>query len=114
MEGAAVHFIGARLGDDVDHAARGAPKLGAGAAGHHLEFLDGIERDVDGGALPAELFTEEAVVVVAAVQADVVEDAALPVEVDFVAIGALHDADPGRQGQQIFKLPAQNGSRSHR
>ena len=77
MEEAAVRLVGARLGDDVDDAAGGAPELGVGAAGDDLEFLHRVERDVDGGALAAHLLAEEAVVVVAAVQADVVEDAAL-------------------------------------
>ena len=43
----------------------------------HLELADRFERDVDGRALAAGLLAEEAVVVVAAVEADVVEDAAL-------------------------------------
>ena len=55
----------------------------------HLEFLDRFERDVDGGALAAHLLAEEAVVVVAAVEADVVEHAALAGEVDLVAVGPL-------------------------
>ena len=69
--------VGAGLGDDVDDAAGGAAELGGGAGGDHLELLDRVERDVDRRALAAHLLAEEAVVVVAAVEADVVEDAAL-------------------------------------
>src|SRR3989304_389141 len=105
-----MYVIGARLGNHVDDAARRAPELGAGTGRHHLELLDGVEGDVNRGALPAYLFAEEAVVVVAAVQADVVEHATLPVEVNLVAVGSLHDAHPGRQREQVLKLSSQNGS----
>ena len=54
--------------------------------------LHRVERDVDGRALAAHLLAEEAVVVVAAVEADVVEDAALAGERDLVAVRPLHDA----------------------
>ena len=93
MKQAALHLVGARLGDDVDDAAGGAAELGVRAGGHHLEFLDRFERDVDRGALAAHLLAEEAVVVVAAVEADVVEDAALAGKGDLVAVRALDDAD---------------------
>ena len=55
------------------------------------------------------MFTEEAIVVVAAVEADVVEDAALAVDVDFVAVGALRDADAWGQSQQVFKFATEDG-----
>jgi hypothetical protein len=58
--------------------------------------------------LSAELFAEEAVVVVAAIEADVVEDSTLSSEVDLVAVGALSDADSGRERQQVFKLAAED------
>ena len=82
-------LVRARLGDDVDDAAGGAAEFGVGAGRDDLELLDRFERDVDGRALPADLLAEEAVVVVAAVEADVVEDAALAGEVDLVAVGSL-------------------------
>ena len=104
----AVNFVGAGLGNDVYHSTGGAAKLGAGARGNHLEFLDGVHGDVNLRALAADLFAEEAVVVVAAVEADVVEDAALAVEGDFIAVRALHDADAGGEGEQVFKLAAQH------
>ena len=46
--------------------------------------------------MTAELLTEKAVVVIAAVEADVVEDAALAGEIYFVPIWSLNDADAGR------------------
>src|SRR5260370_15575836 len=39
-----------------------ASELGVGSAGDDLELPDGLERDVDGGALAARLFAEEPVV----------------------------------------------------
>ena len=110
VEETSVDVVGAGLGDDVDDAAAGAAELGVGTAGHDLEFLDGFERDIDGSALAAGLLAEEAVVVIAAIERDVVEDAALAVDVDLVAVGALHDADAGRKREQIFELAAEHGS----
>src|SRR6266571_4909216 len=54
-----------------------ASEFRAGAGGDHLEFLDCIQRDVDGSPLAAGLLTKEAVVVVTPIQADVVEDSSL-------------------------------------
>ena len=54
---------------------------------------DGFESDIDGCTLATDLLAEEPVVVIATIEADVVEDAALAVEVDFVAVGALRNAD---------------------
>ena len=114
VEQAALDLIGSRLGDDVDDAAGRAAELGAGAGGDHLEFLDRFERDVDRRPLPAHLLAEKAVVVVAAVEADVVEHAALSREGDFVAIGTLHDADARREREKIFELAPQNRRRFDR
>ena len=63
-------------------------------------------------ALAADLLAEEAVVVVAAVEADVVEDAALAGERDLVAVRPLHDADARRERQQILELAAEDRQRS--
>ena len=84
-------LVRAGLGDDVDDAAGRAAELRRRAGGDHLELLDRFERDVHRGALPAGLLAEEPVVVVAAVEADVVEDPALPGEGDLVAVGPLDD-----------------------
>ncbi len=112
MENAAVQVIGSRLRDDIDDAPGRAAELRVGAAGHDLEFLHRLQRDVDGGALSAQLLAEEAIVVVAAIEADVVVHASLSAERDLVAIGALHDADSGSEREQIFELPAQDGRRA--
>ena len=80
----------------------------------HLELLDRVERDVDRRALAAHLLAEEPVVVVAAVEADVVEDAALAGEGDLVAVGPLHDADARRERQQVLELAAQDRRRLDR
>src|SRR6266849_184024 len=109
LKGAAVNVVGARLGDDVDDPACGAAEFGIGAAGHHLEFSDCFEGDVDSSALAAHLLAEEAIVVITAIEADVVEDAALAIDVDFIAVRTLGNADAGGQGEQVFKFTTQNG-----
>ena len=114
VEQRAVRGVGARLRDHVDDAAGGAAELCRRAGRDDLEFLDRVERDVDGCALPSRLFPEEPVVVVAAVQADVVEDAALTRERNLVAVRALDDADAWCQGEEVFELPAENRQRLHR
>src|SRR6185312_12251145 len=60
-----------------------------------------------------ELLAEETVVVVAAVETHVVEDSTLTREVDLVSVGALRDADAGRECQQVFKLSSEDRSRAH-
>src|SRR5260370_40324227 len=97
VEQAAVNVVCPRLRDAVHDAAASAAKFRAGAAGHDLKFLYGIQSDIDRSALPAKLLPEETVVVVSAIQADVVEDASLAVGIDFVAVGSLHDANARRQ-----------------
>ena len=114
FEQAAVVIVGAGLGDDVDHAARGAAIFGVGAAGDDLKFLYRFESDIGSRALAAGLLAEEAVVVITAVEADVVEYAALPVDIDFVAVGPLGNADAGCQGEQVFKLATQDRDARHR
>src|SRR5262249_530015 len=105
---AAVETVRTGLSDHVDHATRRAPEFGIGAAGDDLELLYCFQRDVNRRALSACLLAEEPVVVVAAVQRDVVENAALSVDVDFVAVRTLRDADARRQREQIFKLAPQD------
>src|SRR5215470_5095221 len=92
--------------NNIDDAAGAAAEFGVGTAGGNLEFLHGFKRNVNRGALPAHLLAEEPIVVIAAVKADVVEDAALPVYVDLVAVRSLHDAHAGSQRKQILKLAA--------
>ena len=114
FEDAALDRVRAGLGDDVDHAAGRPSELGRRAARDDLELLHRVERDVDRRALTARLLTEEPVVVVAAVEADVIEDAALPGKRDFVAVRSLHDADARRERQEVFELAPENRNRVDR
>src|SRR5260370_30911881 len=98
-----------RLRYYIYDAARRPPEFGVRAARHHLEFLYRVQGDVDGRALSAHLFAEEAVVVIAAIQADVVEDSALPVEVDFIPVRSLHDPYAGGEAQQVLELSPEDG-----
>src|SRR5512138_524428 len=97
MKDAAVNIVGARLRYHVDNTAGGAAKLGRGTRCYHLKFLDGVERNVDGGTLSPELLAEKAIVVVAAVEADVVEDSSLSGKSDLIAIRSLDHANSGRE-----------------
>src|SRR5215472_15974229 len=103
-----MQVIGAGLGDDVYNAAGSAAEFGSGAAGHHLKFLNCIQGNVDGCTLTACLFSEEAVVVITTVEADVVEDAALAGKTDFVAVRALNDGHTRSQGKQVLKFSSQH------
>ena len=99
-----MELIGPRFRDHVHHAACGAPKFRRGSGCNHLKFLHSIERDIDSGALSANLLAKKAVIVIAAIQADVVVDSALSSEIDFVAIRTLDDAYARSKRQQIFEL----------
>src|SRR5258707_14183767 len=76
--------IRSRLSDDVDYSSGRASEFRIGAACHHLELFHRIQCDVDRGALTAFLLSKESVVVVATVEADVIKNTPLPVEVDLV------------------------------
>src|ERR1700752_1380124 len=91
----------------MNDAAGGASKFSTRSGSHDLKLFHGLEGDVDRRALTAELFAEEAVVVVAAVKTDVVEDAPLTGEIDLIAIRALCDADTWRHREQVFKLASE-------
>ena len=82
-------LIRSRLGDDVDYSPSRASEFSIGAACHYLELFHCIKCDVDRSALAALLLAEESVVVVASIQADIIKDSALSIEVDLVPIGAL-------------------------
>jgi hypothetical protein len=110
FEKSAMEIVGPGFGDDVDDTASATSEFGVGPARGDLEFLHGFQSDVNGRALAAHLFAKETVVVVPAVEADVVEDAALSVDIDFVAVRTLRNADAGSQSEQVFKLTAQNRS----
>src|SRR5260221_319513 len=68
IERPSVDAVGSGFGDDVDLAAGRAAEFGVCAAGDNLKFLDGLERNIDRGALSADLFCEETNVVVTAHQ----------------------------------------------
>ncbi len=110
-EQTALHLVRAGLRDHVHDAARRAPVLRVGAGRDDLELLDRLQSDVDRRALAAHLLAEEAIVVIATVEADVVEDAALPGERDLVAVRALDDADAGSEREEILELAAENRRR---
>ena len=93
MKHTAVRLVRPGLADDVDDPTGRPSELGRRAARDDLKFLHRVERDIDGRALTADLFTEKPIVEIAAIQTDVVEDAALAGERDLVAVSALNDAD---------------------
>ena len=86
-------IVGSRFRDDVDNPAGGAAELGSCSRGDYLKFLHCIERNIDRGALAAELLAKETVVVVAAIETDVVKDTALSGEGNLIAVRPLNDAD---------------------
>ncbi len=108
LKQAAVKVLGPGLGDHIHHPAASAAKLRVGAAGNYLEFPHGLERDVHSRALTARLFSKEAVVVVAAIERNVVENASLSIDVDLIAVRPLRNAHARSQCEQIFKLPSQH------
>ncbi len=108
VEDGAVQLISAGFRNHIDHAAGAASEFRAGAAGDDLKLLDRVQGDVDRCPLSADLFTEEAVVVVAAIKADVVEDAALAGKTNLVAVRALHHTHARCESKKVFKLSAQD------
>src|SRR5262245_22295923 len=103
-----MYVVSPGLGDDVYDPARCASKLGARAAGDNLEFLDRVQRDVDRCSLASELLAKEAVVVVTAIEANVIENASLAAKVDFVPVRPLRDGHAGRKGKQVLKFASKN------
>jgi len=69
-----------------------------------LELLDGVEGDVDRGALATGLFTKETDIVIASIKADIVKNAALAGKIDLIAVGALRYRNAWREGQKVLKL----------
>src|SRR5258708_10998296 len=95
FETASVDLIRSGLGNDVDNAPGCPTEFRVCPACDDLKFLDRVERNVNCGTLSAQLLAEEAVVVVAAVEAYVIENATLAVEIDLVAVRALGNAYTG-------------------
>ena len=98
--------VGARLGDDADEAARRPAELGGGSLVHDDQLADGVLVERERGALSAALFPEEGVVEVGPVHDEVVEDAALSVDVQFVAVRSLGDGRPRGEERQIHEVAA--------
>src|SRR6202030_3129105 len=76
LEKAPVELIGPRLRNDIDDAARCPAKFRVRTRGNDLKLLHGIQSDVDGRALSPHLLPEESIIVVAAIEADIVGDPA--------------------------------------
>src|SRR5204863_7410688 len=102
MEKASVKVVGAGLCDHVNDAAGCAPKLRARSSRDDLKLFDCVQGYIDCGPMPADLLSEEPVVVVAAVKADFVEDASLPGEVDLVLSSTFSVAASVCAGKQIL------------
>src|SRR6266481_854426 len=88
-------YVRTGLGNHVDDPTGGAAEFRGGSGCHYLKLFHGIERNINRRALAAQLLAEEAIVVVAAIR-------------------ALDDTDAGGEGQQVFKLSAQNRGRTYR
>ena len=95
FETASVDLIRPGLGNDVDNSPGRPTEFRVCSTCDNLKFLDRVERNVNCSTLSAELLAEEAVVVVAAVEANVIEHAALTVEIDLVAVRTLRNAYTG-------------------
>src|SRR5260370_38579796 len=89
-----MQLIGSRLRDHIHNTASSAAELRVRTAGDHLKLLDGFEGNVDIPPLPAQLLTEESVVLVAAIPADVIEDPTSSVYVHLIATRPLLSAFP--------------------
>src|SRR5262249_9548798 len=109
MEDAAVQFVRSGFGDYVDKTSGAASELCARTRGNNLEFLDRLHRNIDRRPLTADLFAEKSIVVIAAIEIDIIEYSTLAGEIDLIAVRPLGNGNAGSQGQQILKLTAQNG-----
>jgi hypothetical protein len=81
-----VEIVCPRFRDDVNDPSRGSAVLSIRTRGDDLKFFDRIKRNIDRSTLAARLLAEEAVVVIAAVEADIVEDTPLAGEIDLVTV----------------------------
>ena len=106
-------IVGARFGDDVDETTGRPAELRGGSLVHDDQLPDGVLVEGERGTLSAALFPEEGVVEVGAVHDEVVEDAALPVDVQFVAVRSLGDGRPGGEQRQVHEVAAVARHRIH-
>jgi hypothetical protein len=72
--------IGARLGDDIDHRAAGAPELGAVGVGRDAKFLHDFGRKLIGSTVASTGLREEGIVEVAAIDEEAVVESAQAAE----------------------------------
>ena len=87
-----MHSVCTRFCNDVDNSTCRAPIFGAGTCRNHLKFLDCFKCDVNGRTLSAGLFPKKSIVVIAAIEADIVENSALARKIDFVTVWPLRNA----------------------
>ena len=106
-------IVGARFGDDVDETTGRPAELRGGSLVHDDQLPDGVLVEGERGTLSAALFPEEGVVEVGAVHDEVVEDAALSVDVQFVAVRPLGDGRPRGEQRQIHEVAAVARHRIH-
>ena len=111
--GRAGQLVGTRLGDDVDEPAGRAAELRGSALVHDDQFTDRVLVEGERGTLAAALLAEEGIVEVGAVHDEVVEDAALAVDVQLVAVRPLGNGGSRRQEGQVHKIAAVAGQRVH-
>ena len=111
--GGAGQFVGARPGDHVDEPPGRAAELGGGALVHDHQLADRVLVEGERRPLAAALLAEERVVEVGPVHDEVVEDAALAVDVQLVAVGSLGDGRAGRQQRQVHEVAAVARHRVH-
>jgi hypothetical protein len=99
-----VNVVRTGLRYDVDDTARCPAVLGTRASCDHRNSLTASSERYRSPHADRRLLAEESIVVVTAIEADIVENAALPGEVDLVTVGALRDAHARRQCQRSSNL----------
>ncbi len=113
----AVQLVRPGLGDHVDEAAARAAELRVGAVGDHDDLVHGVhgvQVEGEGGTLAAPLLPEKGIVEVGAVHRDVVVDAALAGDGEFLSVGSLDDRDVRGQQRQVEKIAPVVGQPLHR
>ena len=110
----AVKFVGAGFRHHIHESAGTAAELRWRSVGHHLEFADRVQIHRERRALAAALFPKKGVVIVRAINRNVVVDALLPIDGNLIAIGPLHNGNPWGQAHQVEKIASVVGQIRHR